>query len=37
MNEIYEAPQVELLEVEVEMGFAVSEGNSPIWEPGNKF
>ena len=34
-NEIlnYEAPQVEIIEVEVEKGFAVSGGEFPTW-PG---
>lgn len=31
----YEAPQVEVVDVQVEQGFAVSApGNSPAWKPG---
>ena len=31
----YEAPQVEIIEVEVEKGFAVSGGDYPTW-PGDE-
>ena len=36
---LYEAPVVEIIEVEVEKGFAASssEGNAPIWENGYDF
>lgn len=35
MSLSYEAPIVEVIEVEVEKGFAMSEGdNSPIFTPG---
>lgn len=41
MNEIYEAPQVEVIEIEVEKGFAQSvvepRGNSSYWEEGEEF
>ena len=30
----YEAPQVEVIEVEVEKGFAVSGGDYPTWPGG---
>lgn len=34
----YEAPVVEIVEVEVEKGFAGSEqGNAPIWDPSYDF
>ena len=35
MSLLYEAPIVEIIEVEVEKGFAMSyEGNSPVFTPG---
>lgn len=36
---LYEAPVVEIIEVEVEKGFAESltEGNAPVWENGGYF
>lgn len=35
----YEAPAVEIIEVEVEKGFAMSSeiGNAPVWENGGDF
>lgn len=34
----YEAPQVEVIEVEVEKGFALSnQGNAPIWDASYDF
>lgn len=33
--EMYEAPKVEVIEVEVEKGFAVSDGEGGKWVPGN--
>ena len=34
MNKTYEAPEIEIIEVEVEKGFAAS-GNNPLEDPTN--
>ena len=33
----YEAPVVEIIEVEVEKGFATSPGNAPEWDESYEF